>query len=90
MKRKRSAEELVKKSVPRASAPSWYDRLTLADKAYVRAVVKAIKEEPNCHVYPVAETLIEELGLTTKTKAVVIKLKEMLKDGPKNTVRTRA
>ena len=90
MKGRKSAEELVKKSVPRASCPSWYDRLTLVEKAYVFAVVKAIKAEPNCHVYKVAEALIEELGLTTKTRAVVIKLKEMLKDGPKDTVRSRA
>lgn len=78
---RKSAADLVKKSVVRSVVQTWYDALHAEDKSYVLSVVKAMRSEPNCHVYKVAEMLIEELGLIVKTRSVVIKLKELLKNG---------
>ena len=74
-KKKRNPAELVTSA---ARVGSWYDRLSSPDRAYVDAVMMAVRIDPHVSISSVSRSLIKELGLSVSVTSVREILKKML------------
>lgn len=77
-KKRISPTNLVASAYRKTGTAGWHEKLPAEDRAYIRQVVRCLKDNPQSPIYSVASKLKDELGISVRRDQIAKTLKEMI------------